>query len=361
MKEDRKAADWPEGDCFANWQPALPGRAAGSFRQTGQAMTETLVIAIAVLPFLVAVPLIARYQDIRQATQAASRTVGFECAVRGDYCSDPQNQAEITRQVRRRHFSRQDMDLHSHDEASDASIEQDAHRFWRDRKGQPLIASFDDVSVAIRRQDADALANGHREAAGQQQAAQHSGSRQQTTAEASPRQRGLVALGRALSHAVGPDAFGMSLSGGLLSASVQASVPLDERMQRVLAGIQGRDAGRALGFASKTVVLSDSWNASSPKGSESSSVRNRVAQGRRLPSLQRLSRVTGELMGSAPAELFGALPAADPEDAFRLLYKPMETVITMSADQRFLAPGGRAFNHYEVDVEVVPEDRLKKK
>ena len=55
--------------------------------QRGQALAETMVvISFVMLPFFVAVPLLAKYQDMRQATVSASRTAAFECSVRFEAC-----------------------------------------------------------------------------------------------------------------------------------------------------------------------------------------------------------------------------------------------------------------------------------
>ena len=55
--------------------------------QDGQALAETLVIASFVLvPFIIAVPMLAKYQSIRQATEASARTAAFECTVRIEDC-----------------------------------------------------------------------------------------------------------------------------------------------------------------------------------------------------------------------------------------------------------------------------------
>ena len=64
---------------------ALPGESTIRQRhgQRGQALAETIVvISFVIVPFFVAVPLLAKYQDMRQATVSASRTAAFECSVR---------------------------------------------------------------------------------------------------------------------------------------------------------------------------------------------------------------------------------------------------------------------------------------
>ena len=52
--------------------------------QAGQALTEFLVVALALIPLFLLIPMIAKYQDIGHSTQMASRYAAFEATIRND-------------------------------------------------------------------------------------------------------------------------------------------------------------------------------------------------------------------------------------------------------------------------------------
>lgn len=337
----------------------------GAYRETGQAMTETLVLAVAVLPFVIAVPLIAKYQDIRHATVSASRTAAFECSIRPDACADGQAGAGIEAHVRRRHFSQRQIAIHSHDTPSGQSLGVDGNRFWRNRDGRPLIASDEDVSVSISQRQATALSSAHRDATNRQGQPRRQGrDAARTGMDADrmlPRHDGRLAdLASAMSKAVGPDAFGMPLFGGLVTAEVQSRAFFDPKLVEGLDW--DRPLDRPLSFASRTVVLTDSWNASSARGPEASSLKSRVDQGKRLPSLQRFASLGEELIGMAPPGAITRSAATDPEAILSMVYAPTVWLLhnLRWLGGRIVVPNGEDFRRLEVDVEVVPEDRLKK-
>ncbi|MDO5102225.1 MAG: hypothetical protein Q4D91_04895 [Lautropia sp.] len=333
--------------------------------EQGQAMTETLVLAIAVVPFLIAIPLVAKYQDIRHATVAASRTAAFECSIRPEACADTEGQAEIEAHVRRRHFSQRQIDVHSHDLPTDLSVQADGNRFWRNREGQPLIARLDDISLSIRHEWADAMQKGYGEAEkrvghvrlSSSNPPDHGAAPGEEAPSKSPK---LMRLAEAMSQVVGPDAFGMPFFGGLVSATVESRAWFDPKLVQGLTW--DRPLDQPLSLASKTVVLTDSWNASSAKGREAQSLQSRVDQGKRLPNLARFSSLSQELIGMAPPEVIANSSATDPESLFSLIYTPlvdmMHRLDRMGAD--LVVPHGERFRRLEVDVEKVPEDRLKK-
>ncbi|MDO4682253.1 MAG: hypothetical protein Q4B17_05625 [Lautropia sp.] len=336
-----------------------------AYREKGQAMTETLVLAVAVLPFVLAVPLIAKYQDIRHATVSASRTAAFECSIRPDACADGEASAGIEAHVRRRHFSQRQIAIHSNDTPSGQSLSVDGNRFWRSRDGRPLIASDEDVTVSISQRQATALSSAHREAAnkhGQPRRRGRDGARASGDADQMlPRHDSRLSdLASAMSKAVGPDAFGMPLFGGLVTAEVQSRALFDPKLVEGLDWDRPRD--RPLSFASRTVVLTDSWNASSARGHEASSLKSRVDQGKRLPSLQRFASLGEELIGMAPPGAITRSAVTDPEAILSMVYAPTVFLIHTLArlPGNIVVPHGQNFRRLEVDVEVVPEDRLKK-
>ena len=312
--------------------PCKRGRCAGAAlpaRLRGQALTESLVVMAVLVPFVIAIPLIARYQDIRHATISAARTAAFECTVRFETCAQAAVQDELAAQLRRRHFSRHHIDLHSADGADDETLPQERRRFWVDRTGKPLLASFKDVSLEIDQGRADFVKR------------------------LSPLGIGVGHLAEKFSKLAGPDAFGMPLTDGLMTARVQVRVPLDESFRRKMpAGFP-----ESLNFRERSVVLVDAWNASSAKGGEARSLSSRVARGRRLPGVSDiLQTLDGAVPMLPPAFSPQAMPKDDPDALLDLFYKPLEFIMTHDP----LNEGGEAFRRGEVDVEIVPGDRLKR-
>lgn len=126
------------------------GRASGRLprAQGGQALTEFLAVALALVPLFLLVPLIAKYQDISHATQLASRYVAFEAMTRNDTMSSWKPEAELAQDVRRRFFSNPDAPIKTGDAASDIKAHQNP--FWRDPADQALIRSFgNDITVSF--------------------------------------------------------------------------------------------------------------------------------------------------------------------------------------------------------------------
>lgn len=118
--------------------------------QRGQATVEFVVAALVLVPMLLALGLIARYLDIWQATEQASRYVAFEGQARNT-SNSWRSDAELSAEVRRRFFSGSEAPIKTGDVAGDFS----AHRnpYWTDASGKPLITKFeDDVKVVTRKE-----------------------------------------------------------------------------------------------------------------------------------------------------------------------------------------------------------------
>lgn len=125
---------------------SLPPKAAA--RGAGQALTEFLVVALALVPLFLLMPLIAKYQDIAHQTQMASRYVAFDAAARNEWQNTWKDPAQLAAEVRRRFFSNPDAPIKTNDTAGNF----DAHRnlFWRGPANEPLIADFDaDVAISF--------------------------------------------------------------------------------------------------------------------------------------------------------------------------------------------------------------------
>ncbi|MGV7207009.1 hypothetical protein ACLB1G_04040 [Oxalobacteraceae bacterium A2-2] len=69
---------------------------------SGQALAEFLVLAVALLPLFLLLPLIAKYQDIAYQTLVASRYVAFDAMTRNDGQSSWKPPEQLAAEVRRR-------------------------------------------------------------------------------------------------------------------------------------------------------------------------------------------------------------------------------------------------------------------
>jgi hypothetical protein len=127
----------------ATWRLLAPREVMG-----GQALTEFIVLALALIPLFLIVPLIAKYQDIAHHIQMASRYVAFEAMVRNESMSSWKSQSQLAQEVQRRFFSNSNAPIKSNDVAGDFNSHRNA--FWKDPSGAPMIRSFkDDVLVSF--------------------------------------------------------------------------------------------------------------------------------------------------------------------------------------------------------------------
>ncbi|MES2319828.1 MAG: hypothetical protein V4631_20305 [Pseudomonadota bacterium] len=115
--------------------------------QRGQALTEFIVVALALVPLFLLLPLIAKYQDMAHAAQMASRYVAFESTTRNDGMGSNafKSETQLADEVRRRFFSNSDAAIKTGDVAGDFRGSQNL--FWRTPKGASLITSFADDAV----------------------------------------------------------------------------------------------------------------------------------------------------------------------------------------------------------------------
>lgn len=117
-------------------------------KQRGQALTEFLVAAVAVIPLFLLIPVIAKYQDIGNVTQVASRYAAFQAMTRNDSVSSWQPEDELAREVSRRFFSNPDAPIKSLDAAGNFKAHQNL--FWRTPDDKPLIADLNqDVNLSF--------------------------------------------------------------------------------------------------------------------------------------------------------------------------------------------------------------------
>ena len=131
-------------------------------RQRGQALTEFLVAAVALVPLFLLIPLIAKYQDISHSTQMASRYVAFDAFTRNDSVSTWKSETQLAAEVRRRFFSNPDAPIKTDDVAGNFLANHNL--FWRDPNGDVLIKDFGtDVRVSFGEKQAATHNEGFRE------------------------------------------------------------------------------------------------------------------------------------------------------------------------------------------------------
>jgi hypothetical protein len=128
--------------------------------QAGQALTEFLVAAVAIIPLFLLMPLIAKYQDINHSTLSASRYAAFEAMTRNDSTSygwKPPSQ--LADEVRRRFFSNPDAPIKTDDVAGNFKANQNL--FWRGPRDEALISDINnDVQVSFGTSGASDHASG---------------------------------------------------------------------------------------------------------------------------------------------------------------------------------------------------------
>lgn len=115
-------------------------------QQGGQALLEFLVIAAALVPLFLMLPMIAKYQDIAHSTLMASRYAAFDDMVRNAAQNKQKPLEQLQDEVRRRFFSHSAVPVKTHDVTS--NFKSDANVFWQGPKDQALIADVNDVAVS---------------------------------------------------------------------------------------------------------------------------------------------------------------------------------------------------------------------
>lgn len=268
--------------------------------QRGQALIESFVGLLALVPLLLATLWLGRMLSMRQATIEASRLLAFECTVRADECADAAAQGRLADELRRRSFSRLDAPIRSDETLPDEPPAGERNPLWVDAAGRPLLARFSDVGVRLATQSFDA-----------------------GLAVATSRESALIGNAlNLLSNLAGPGRFGLGLTEGLFVATVQARSEPVPGTRMALPGLL---------FQARTAILTDAWTASGPYGEQASSVQSRVERGSRLQTLY--------------------------EASLDARYLPVRGFITLM-DAIGLEPAAGAFRYHQSDVDTVPPDRL---
>jgi len=275
----------------------------------GQALVETLVVAIALVPLAVLVVLLGKYQTIQSATVAASRSLAFDCAARPQQCTDAAASAWLVESLRVRHFTRPDRALLSGERVAADGI--DRHPLWQDRAGRPLLERLADVGGTVSTQHFGA---GVGTATGRAASADLSGI------------GGATAAVQVLDQLAGPARFGLAIDGGLLDARVQVAVAPSHAANVGFARLDPL----AVPMRARTAILTDAWQASGPQGG-AASVAERVDAGARLDALREARLTLGYQLTRWAIDLMGALG---------------------------LEPSARDFRYHEADPDAVPADRI---
>lgn len=289
----------------------------------GQALVETLVVAIALVPLAVLVVLLGKYQTMQSAGVAASRSFAFECAARPSDCADAAKAGWIVEALRVRHFARPDRAILSGERvappAEDGMGPQglDRHPLWQDRAGRPLLERLDHVGAAASQQPFDA---GLGTAVGRAAAADFSGLGGAVFGGGLPVVGapvvgvGSPADGAAdlLDRLAGPARFDLSIEGGLYEARVQVAVAPSHAANLGFARLDPIP----LTMRARTAILTDAWAASGPQGGPAS-VAARTEAGSRLDGLREARLTIGYQLTRWAIDLMGAIGLEPAADQFR--------------------------------------------
>lgn len=129
-----------------------------AFSQRGQALTEFLVVALALVSLFLLVPVVAKVQDMAHSTQMAARYLAFEAMAQHPGAGGFKPEAQLADELRRRFFGNSEAPIQTGDGADE--VEEQRHAFWRRPDGSPLIASFADVRLSFGRAQAPHHAQG---------------------------------------------------------------------------------------------------------------------------------------------------------------------------------------------------------
>lgn len=272
-------------------------------RQSGQALLETVMVG-ALLSVAMALVLIwAKLQSIDQASAAATRAVAFECAASRSACSTAARSDGVARAVLRRVLGEGDRQVLSGDTMAAEHDRSVTRAFWTGLDGRPMLASPSVILPARGTQRFDAGFNVASSAHG-----------------ASPASTDL--LDRA-----GPGRFGLDPRAGLEVTRLQLQT------LSIWPGPSGAatPSRQALSFHGRSAILADAWNASDVHGDSIGSLNDRVRAASRLASPVETALSSGYQLSRSGLSAAAALG---------------------------LEPLGRHFKPGQVDVTIVPSDRV---
>ncbi len=261
--------------------------------------------ALVLVPLVLLIVWLGKVQSVQQSTIAASRLLAFECAARPQECARGPAQPEMVEELRRRIFSRIDVQPLTQDRVRDPAPSTERNPLWVDRQNRPLIERFSDIGARIDAESFDAGAS----VGGSQGGVD-----------------GVDAM-ELISGIAGPGRFGLGLRQGLVAARVQVGVSTRTGGSDFLQQLDSIP----LQLRATTAILTDGWNASGPYGGQADSVERRVASGASLLSAYEASIDARYALTRGFIGLMGAIG---------------------------LEPEAGAFRYHDVDVDVVPADRI---
>ncbi len=88
-------------------------RPAGNGGQAGQALAEALVACLVLVPMLLLIALLGKYQSVQLAAIDAARHLAFECTVRLHACDDLAGHPQLVDELRIGYFARTDREVQS--------------------------------------------------------------------------------------------------------------------------------------------------------------------------------------------------------------------------------------------------------
>ena len=270
--------------------------------QNGQALLETLVVAMVLVPLVVMTVLLGKYQSVQTATIASSRSLAFECTVRRDECSTPDGLRKLSEELAQRHLSRASREVFSQDQVPNLTAGSEMHALWTNRKGQGLLESFGDTSTSVTSGSFDAGIG---------------------VAEGFEKTGVVNNAVNLLSTLAGPNKFGLELRDGLLTARVTVNTSTSK--PAISSTGEWLD-GFPLSFKSKAAILTDDWSASKPQGSEATTVETRVNQGKRLAGPLETAQDVAYLAVRASIAIMGTLGLDNSGGAFRYLDMDMDLI-----------------------------------
>jgi hypothetical protein len=277
-------------------------------RQGGQALVETLVAAIVLLPLLLLAIYLGKLQTIQQSTLAASRSLAFECHVSFDACAKmtgtSATSTELGDEIRRRHFMSTSVGINSNEYATDSAAAAERQGLWKDHRGNALLESYADIGFRV---DPDVFNAGSGVVGG-------------TGAKIAANAMDIV------SKIAGPARFGLDWQGGLIDAKVEAKLSKSNPSNALVASLDAMP----LTIRAHTATLTNAWNASSPDGAEAASTQSRVDQGKKLPLVE---------------------PVID------AMYLPTRLLMQFAEGAK-LESNASNFKYHEVDVKKIPADRF---
>jgi hypothetical protein len=127
----------------ARFSAASRARASRWPRQGGQALTEFLVVALALVPLFLLMPWVARYQDVAHNTLLAARHAAFTAMARHDAGGGFEPEGQLANELRQRFFASVDAPIRT------GETPQGAPPFWQRPDGSPLVRPAEDMTLAF--------------------------------------------------------------------------------------------------------------------------------------------------------------------------------------------------------------------